>query len=298
MNINLEYYKIFYVVGKTGNITKAADELMISQPAISKCIKHLEEQMGGQLFTRTKRGVVLTEEGKEFYKYISQSMELINNAESKFSQMINLEVGTIRLGTSSTIAKKFLMPFLEIFHEQYPNINIQIDTFISCELLSKLRQGLIDLVILNLPFHDDNDIEFIKVKDVHDCFIVGKNYKHLINKKINLKDLKNYPLVFQAPGSTTRRFLDEYAKQNGISFTPDLNLAGYSLVLEFTKCGFGIGYATEEYTQEEFESEKLYKLDVHPELPKRSIGIAYSKRNIPSFCTKKLIEIILNKQVF
>ena len=117
MNINLEYYKIFYVVGKTGNITKAADELMISQPAISKCIKHLEEQMGGQLFTRTKRGVVLTEEGKEFYKYISQSMELINNAESKFSQMINLEVGTIRLGTSSTIAKKFLMPFLEIFHE-------------------------------------------------------------------------------------------------------------------------------------------------------------------------------------
>ena len=88
MNISFEYYRIFYVVAKYGNITKAADELMISQPAISKCIKLLEDQLGGQLFIRTKRGVVLTEEGKEFYKYIKHAIEYINNAENKFTEMI------------------------------------------------------------------------------------------------------------------------------------------------------------------------------------------------------------------
>lgn len=298
MNINFEYYRIFYVVAKHGNITKAADELMISQPAISKCIKHLEEQLGGQLFVRTKRGVVLTEEGKEFYKYIKNAIEYINNAESKFSEMIHLETGTIRIGSSTTLTKRFLMPFMEIFHKSYPNIKIEIETHVSGELLNRLRQGLIDLVILNLPYHDDNDIELIKVKDIQDCFIVGEAYKNLTNKELSLEELSKYPMVLQANGSTTRRFLDEYAKSHGIVFKPDLDLAGFSLVVEFTQIGFGIGYATEDYVKEELKSGKLYKLKVKETIPKREIGIAYSKRNIPNFCTKKLIEIILNKQVF
>lgn len=298
MNISFEYYRIFYVVAKYGNITKAADELMISQPAISKCIKHLEEQLGGQLFVRTKRGVVLTEEGKEFYKYIKHAIEYINNAESKFSEMIHLETGTIRIGSSTTLTKKFLVPYLEKFHKMYPNIKIEIETHMSGELLNRLRQGLLDLVILNLPYHDDNDIELVKVKEIQDCFIVGEAYKDLVGKNLTLEDISKYPLVFQAHGSTTRRFLDEFALENGIVFKPDLDLAGFSLVLEFTEIGFGVGYATIDYIKDELESEKLYKLNVSPEIPKREIGIAYSKRNIPSFCTKKLIEIILNKQVF
>lgn len=298
MNVNFEYYRIFYVVAKYGNITKAADELMISQPAISKCIKHLEEQLGGQLFIRTKRGVVLTEEGKEFYKYIKNAIEYINNAESKFSEMIHLETGTIRIGSSTTLTKKFLIPYLEKFHNMYPNIKIEIETHMSGELLNRLRQGLLDLVILNLPYHDDNDIELVKVKEIQDCFIVGEAYKDLVGKDLTLEDINKYPLVFQAHGSTTRRFLDDFAARHGILFKPDLDLAGFSLVLEFTEIGFGIGYATVDYIQDELKSGKLFKLNVSPSIPKREIGIAYSKRNIPSFCCKKLIEIILNKQVF
>ena len=237
MNISFEYYRIFYVVAKTGNITKAADELMISQPAISKCIKILEEQLGGQLFVRTKRGVVLTEEGKEFYRYIKQAIEYINNAESKFSEMIHLETGTIRIGSSTTLTKKFLIPYLEIFHKRYPHIKIEIETHMSGVLLSRLRQGLLDVVILNLPYHDENDIELIKVKDIHDCFIVGDAYKELVNKKLTLEEIAKYPLVFQAHGSTTRRFLDEFAKMHDIVFKPDLDLAGFTLVTEFTQIG-------------------------------------------------------------
>ena len=258
MNINFEYYRIFYVVAKLGNITKTANQLMISQPAISKCIKHLEEQLGGQLFVRTKRGVVLTEEGEEFYKYISQAIEFINNAESKFSELINLETGTIRIGTSTTLTKKFLIPYLKVFHARYPNINIQIETSFTVELFSKLRQGLVDLVILNLPYEKANDVEIIKVKDVQDCFIVGDAYKHLCRKNLKLQDIINYPLVFQAKGSTTRKFSDEYGLNNGIVFEPAMSLASYSLVVEFTSIGFGIGYATEDYIKDELKKKIIY----------------------------------------
>ena len=122
MNINLELYKIFYVVASHLNITKASKELMISQPAISKSIKTLENQLGGTLFIRTKRGVNLTEEGKIFYNYVKDAMTIINNAENKFKDLINLETGTIRIGISQTLTKHFLLPYLEIFHKTYPKI--------------------------------------------------------------------------------------------------------------------------------------------------------------------------------
>ena len=109
MNIDFELYRIFYVVANHCNITKASEELNISQPAISKSIKNLEEQLGGQLFVRTKRGVVLTSEGKEFYNYIKQAIEYINNAENKFTDLINLETGNIKIGINTTLTKEFLL---------------------------------------------------------------------------------------------------------------------------------------------------------------------------------------------
>ena len=143
MNIDFELYRIFYVVAKNGNITRASEELMISQPAISKSIKNLEEQLGGQLFVRSKRGVILTEEGKTFYSYIKQAIEYISSAENKFSELINLEIGCIKIGVSATLTKEFLLPYLKEFHSLYPHIDIQIDTNLSPVLMHKLKNGLL-----------------------------------------------------------------------------------------------------------------------------------------------------------
>lgn len=193
MNIDYELYRIFYTVANCGNITEASKELLISQPAISKSIKNLEDQLGGQLFTRNKRGVILTEEGKEFYKYIKHAIEYINNAENKFTQLINLETGTIKIGISTTLTKTFLLPYLEEFHKLYPNINIEIITNITSELIPKLRNGLIDIVIMNISKKDyGNDIQITKCNEIHDCFVVNNTYKDLLNKQISLKELNNY----------------------------------------------------------------------------------------------------------
>lgn len=293
MNVNFEYYRMFYMVAKKGNITKAANELNISQPAISKSIKNLEQQLGGSLFIRTKRGVVLTEEGKEFYRYIEQAMEFINNAENKFSDLIHLETGTIRIGVSTTLTKQFLLPYLEIFHKLYPKIKIQIVTNFSLELIERLRNGSLDLLVLNLPNSTSNDIEIREVKRVQDCFIVGESYKELAKNKMSLEEVTNYPLILQSKGSATRNFLDNFCSKRNITLHPDMNLTSYSLVVEFTKIGFGIGYATKDYIKEELNSGKVFELNVSPTIPSRGIGIAYSRKNIPNYCTKKFIDIIL-----
>ncbi len=293
MNIDFELYRIFYVVANNGNITKASEELNISQPAVTKSIKNLEEQLGGTLFVRTKRGVILTEEGKEFYKYIKQAIEYINNAENKFTDLINLDTGSIRIGISTTLTKEFLLPYLEEFHEKYPKIDIQIDTNVSTELLSKLRNGLLDIVILHMIDKNySDDIEIIKCKKVTDCFAVNKKYKELIDKEFSINELSNYPLILQPKGSNTRKFLDDFARENNTVLNPTMELAGYTLVVEFTKIGLGIGYVNEDYSKVLFDNKELFKINLKEKIPSRYIGIALSKNHIPNFSTKKLIEII------
>lgn len=292
MNINFEYYHIFYVVATVGNITKAARELMISQPAISKSIKNLEEQLGGTLFIRTKRGVVLTEEGKEFYSYIKQAMELISNGENKFSDLIHLDSGTLRIGISATLTKYFLIPYLKKFRELYPKIDIQICTNISSELISKLRNGSLDFLILNFPYPTLSDIHFEKIQDVHDCFVVGNDYKYLTKSPISFEELSIYPIICQTNGGVTRNFLNQFVLEHQFPFHPTMELTRFSLVVDFVKQGFGIGYVTEEFVQEEINRKELYLVDVVPKTPTRAIGIAYSKHNFPNFSTKKFIELI------
>lgn len=297
MNIDFELYRVFYTVANNKNITKASEELNISQPAISKSIKNLEEQLGGSLFVRTKRGVILTEEGKEFYNYIRQAIEYINNAENKFTELVNLETGCIKIGVSATLTKEFLLPYLKKFHEMHPKIDIQIITNVTSELLPKLRNGLIDIIILNIAKENyGNDIDIIKCKKINDCFVVNDNYLELVNKNLSIKELNKYPLILQTKGSNTREFLDNFANSNGVVFKPNMELASYSLVLEFAKIGLGIGYVTKDYIKNELKNNELYELNIKEKIPCRYIGIALSKNHEPNFSTKKLIEIITEKK--
>lgn len=293
MNIDFELYRIFYVVAQNKNITVASKELNISQPAVSKAIKNLEEQLGGDLFVRTRRGVVLTSEGEEFFRYISKAMEYIMNAENKFTDMLNLETGHIRIGVSTTLTKYFLASYLQRFHDQYPKITIEIDTSVSDVLFSKLRNGLLDLVVFNIADKEYGDgILVYPCLEVQNVFIVGKKYRYLKDQSLSIFDLKNYPLILQSKQSRTRRFLDTFLEQKQCKLVPELELAGNNLVVLFTKLGFGVGYATEEFIKKELAEGELFILDIKEKMPKRKIGIAISKNHISNFSTKKLVELI------
>lgn len=294
MNVDFELYRIFYTVANNGNITRAANELRISQPAISKSIKNLEEQLGGQLFVRTKRGVLLTDEGKAFYDYIKHAMEYISSAENKFSELVNLESGCIKIGVSTTLTKEFLLPYLKEFHKLYPKIDIQISTNLSATLISKLRNGLVDIVVLNLCDDDyGKEIEITKCKAISDCFVVNRSYSSLLNREVSLQELSTYPLILQSQGSNTRSFIDNFARKNGVTLNPNIELASYSLVVEFAKIGLGVGFVTRDYIGKELEDGELQVVNLKENIPNKYIGIALSRTHLPSFSAKKLMEMVM-----
>lgn len=289
MNIDYELYRIFYIVAKNGNITRASKELLISEPAVSKSIKNLEGYLGAPLFTRTKKGVNLTTEGITLYEYISKGIEYFKSGEAKFNELINLESGTIKIGINTTLTKEFLMPYLETFHKLYPNINIEIRTNLTSELKSMLKDGLIDMHILNLTNEETkNDFNIIKCKTITDCFVSNKPIK----EKISIKELNNYPLILQDKNSNTRKFLDDFANKYEITLKPKIEIGSYYLVSEFSRIGLGIGYVTKNYIKNNLDNKELFIVPIKEKIPSREIGILLNKNTTPNFSTKELIKII------
>lgn len=292
MNINIELYKIFYNVAKNKNITKTANELLIGQPSISKSIKNLEDQVGCQLFIRSKHGVTLTEEGKIFYEQIKTAMEIIENAENKLKELINLDSGTINIGISNTLTQKYLISYIQTFHNEYPNIKINIITGPTHTLLDKARNGIVDFIILNLPYIIPNDFNIIILKEIQDIFVANSKYIELKDKIIKLEDLNNYPLIIIAKGSNTRYFLDKITSSKNIILKPEMELASYSLVTEFTKIGLGIGYLIKEFVDKELQSGELFQIKTDPEIPSRSIGLIHCNNRYLSKASNKFIKLL------
>lgn len=295
-NINIELYKIFYYVAKNKNITKTANELMITQPGISKSIKNLEDQLGCSLFIRTKSGVILTDEGKIFYEQIKQAMEIIDSAEQRLMEMVNLDYGYLNIGVSNTLTKKYLLPFIQEFHNKYPKVKINIYTNPTFTLLQKMRNGLIDFIILNMPYNVPVDCDTYRLIDIQDCFIANETFKDLKNKVVPLEEISNYPLILISKGSNTRYALDNYCSKLGFTLNPEMDLSSYSLVTEFAKIGMGIGIATKEFLNEEFNNGELFEVKTNPILPKRYIGVMHLKNKILSKCSQEFLEMLNEKK--
>lgn len=293
MNISLDLYRIFYIVAKEGSISKAANVLFISQPAITFQIKKLEEQLGVSLFTRTKHGMTLTDEGKVLFEYVRNGIENISNGENALSNLKNLDSGTIRIGVSTTICRYILMPYLEKFHEKYPNIDIQINNNISNNLIKEIRNGNLDILMLFSPSTENKDLIITKVKEVQDIFVGNKKYYDLMDKSNNLNNLKSYPLIFPNSSSNSRTYLNKYLKDNNIDLKPKLEVVSYNLIVDLIKSGFGIGYVTKEFIKDELDNKSLYEIKITPSIPKRTIVIATMNKKEPNYSTKKLIEMMI-----
>lgn len=292
MNINLDLYKVFYYVAKNESITRASNELMISQPAISRSIKTLEEQINANLFIRKRDGVVLTEVGEIIFNKIKNAMELIDSAEEDIKSITNLESGSINIGASKTIIHEFLMPFIKKFHIEYPNINIRIFTDKTSELTKKAKMGLVDVIFTNMPYTFPNDFENIKVMDLHDCLVANETFNYLKGKIITKNDLEKLPLLVLTKGATTRIRLDDYCVDNNITIHPEMEFGSNTLIKEFTEAGFGIGLLTREHVEKELKSGDLFELNIELPLKDKYLGMVYDSSRKSNLIIKNFINFI------
>lgn len=175
MEQNLNHYKIFYEVAKCGNISKAAENLYISQPAVSKSISKLEQSLSHTLFIRNKRGVKLTEEGKTLYEHLDKAFDTIDHAEKKLKQISELGMGQLRIGASTSLCKHILLPYLQDYIELNPHVKVSIDCKPTFETLRQLKDDKIDIGLI-CETDLDSSYDFMPVRSIHDTFVTTKTY--------------------------------------------------------------------------------------------------------------------------
>ncbi len=290
--INLELYRIFYVVASTGNITKASELLHISQPAVTKQIKNLESQLDTTLFIRTKKGVVLNEIGQKIFLNVKQALTLLDESNNMINEFNDYQVGTIKIGISTTLMKKYLLKHLEEFHKDYPNIIVDIYTDPTKELINKLKNGMIDLIIGKYPSNLDKDLDYYELAKTNYLFVANKDYYPSIKEDLVPKDLEKYPIILQESPSNSRASVEKYFQDNNLNIKPKMSIASSNLLIDFIKLGYGIGYVTELYIKDELDKGVLTKLNPVPKPESISFGIISLKNNIMPKHIQKFIDYI------
>lgn len=288
MNVDLELYRVFYVVAKNKHMTKASEDLHISQPAISQSIKKLEDQLGGTLFLRSNRGMELTEEGKMFYEYVKGALELINSAENEFTAFKDLSKGEIKIGCSTTLTKLILMDSLKRFHIDYPNINIHITNDLTSNLINDLKLGKLDFVIFNESNIKETNLNLEKIKELSQGFIYNPEFYE--DNIIDFKDLNNYPLILQKEESNSRKLLDYIAMQKNVKLIPKMEVVSQELITEFVHIGLGIGFSIIDIAKRNYKN--LKELKINKKIPNIEIYLATNKFVSLTFASKMFIKYL------
>ncbi len=290
--MNLEYYKIFYYVAKSGSFTKAAEELCISQPAVSQAIKLLETNLGSNLFIRTQKGVKLTPEGEVLYSYIKRGYETILLGETKFQKMIDLENGEIRIGASDMTLQFYLLSFLEAFHIKYPGIKVTVTNAPTPETLEYLYEGRIDFGVVSAPFFSKSEIISREVKEVKDVFVAGSRFAALKNKTLEYSDLEKLPIICLEQNTSTRMYVDEILMNNGVVLQPEFELATSDMIVQFTLRNLGIGSVVKNFAEKFLASGELFELKFRKQTPARNFCIITSDKNPVSTAARELLDMM------
>lgn len=289
MNMDLELYKIFYTVACCKNISQAAEMLYISQPAVSKSIKKLENITGITLFSRNSRGVKLTAEGNIFFTYIEKAMEEIQIGEKILSKLKKREQGIIKLGVSTTLCQYFLIPRLKEFINKYPDIQIKIINKTTFDTLKLVDEGEIDFGIISYPF-DCSNYNFIELDVIQDIFVAGRDYIKEKNIGSLSEILENYNLMLLEPGNITRKYIDKYLLDNNIIVKPEIEISSMDFLIEFAKIGLGITVVIKNFIEKELQSRELVEIPVKVPIPERTIGIVSHKKIPLSIAAKTFVE--------
>ena len=292
MNVNLEHYRVFYYVGKTGAITQAAEQLSISQPAVSQALKQLEQQLGTVLFVRTAKGVRFTAEGEMLYSYVARGYECIRNGEDKLMQMLNMTTGEIRIGASDMSLQYYLLPYLEKFHEKYPGIKIIVSNATTPETLKNLQEGKIDFGVVTTPFDAKDDIRMKVVREIEDIFVAGSRFRHLEGKILDYKMLEEQPLILLEGNTSTRRYMDDFLKENDVTISPEFELATSDMLVQFAAKNLGIACVVSDFAEKYLESGDVFTLEFEKKIPKRGMCIIADKKNPVSLAAKRLLELL------
>lgn len=290
--VNLDLYRVFYTVAKCGSLTKAAEELYISQPAVSQSIKQLESQLGISLFNRTHRGMELSAQGgKMIFSKVEQALGLLKEAETLVKQINLGAAGAIRIGASESIFEYFLAEKIVRFHERFPAVKIELLSDVTPRTVEELKAHRCDVAFVNLPMEVEPELKLYgNCMRISDTFVAGEKYAELAQGTVPLAKLKEYPLITLDKNTIARRSLNSFLASLGLEFTPAVEVGSWDMMKRLAANGMGIGVMPREYAKRRLEEGSLFEVKTDPVLPVRSVGVLVPRNRAASYALRAFLE--------
>ena len=275
MEQHLSQYRIFYEVARCGNISRAAKELYISQPAISKAIGKLEESLGTRLFLRNSRGVQLTPEGNVLFQHVAAAFDSLSRGEKELKRIHDFHIGQLKIGVSNTLCKYVLLPYLKSFVEKYPHVNITIESQSTAHTLEMLEARKIDIGLVAEP-RARRGLNFTPVMEIHDGFVCTPAYmENLTLREGPAPDIfKTGNIMLLDRSNMSRKHLDTYLSDRDIEVNQLLEVTDMALLIEVARIGLGIACVILDFVSDDLKNGTLMEVPLDAPIPRRVIGFA------------------------
>ena len=291
MDINYELYKVFYHVAVTLRFSEASKQLFISQSAVSQSIKVLEKKLNQPLFIRSTKKVQLTPEGEILLKHIEPAMNLIKKGENQLLEAHTLNGGQLRIGASDTICRYYLVPYLNRFHKEFPNIHIKVINQTSIECAKFLENGQADFIVANYPNSAlAGSMNTRVINEFHDVFVASRSSFPLKGSKLALEELLRYPIMMLDRKSTTSEFLHQVFQKSQLDLVPEIELSSNDLLIDLARIGLGIAFVPDFCIPK--NDEDLFILDLKEQLPSRQMMVAYNESLPVSQAARQFMDML------
>lgn len=295
-NINLNSLKIFLEVANSKSFLDASNKLFISQPAISKSMSKLEEDLGIVLFYRANKGISLTPSGETLYKYLRETKDLLLSCERVLVSMNDIEEGRIVIGVQSHIVRNYLMDKIDNFRLRHPKIVIELIDLSTSTLIEKLQERKIDFVVDSSPVETVyNNIEIRPICSLNTCFVKSINNKSKIK---SLKALEKENIILPSSRSSLRKNLNKSFNEVGADINPILEFETEELIIDATRRNLGVGYVVKSAIQYLVDANILECIEIKESLPKMEINLVFVNNYLTNVARLFIEEEINNENEY
>lgn len=290
MAVKLELYRVFQEVARMGNISAAAQNLFISQSAVSQSVRQLEEQLQVRLFSRSTKGVTLTSEGQTLLEYVTHALGLLQSGEEKLAQSRELLTGELIIGASDTVTKTYLLSRLEAFHRDYPDIRIRILNGTSRMVLDYLHSGQVDIAFAS-EMQDERIYDIRHCVDTHTVFVAAPDYCDF-SHVFTLEQIAAQPLILLERKASSRVYVEEFFRSHGVVLTPEIELGSHNLLISVARIGLGVACVTEEFSQSGLSRGVILPLKTDFEIPPRAVVMCTLRGVSPTSAANRFMDFV------
>jgi len=289
--LNFNQLRIFYRAAKNLNFTAAANELFITQPAVTFQVKSFEEYCNLKLFKKKGRKVYLTDQGKTLYEYAEKIFQFEKEIENAIDEMRELKRGVLSLGTTKTYARYFMPLMITTFHQNFPNIKIQLNEGSSAEMIYSLVDFKIEVAVIAKAI-DHPEVNFFPFSKEEMALIMAPDHPLAKKKAITFKEMAQEPFIMKENGAGTRKLVEDLFAQENCSPNILMETSNTEFIKQLVQRGEGVSFLVREAVAAELKDKSLIDMPLKGRKIFLDVSIAYLKGQVLSPPARAFVETL------